>query len=117
MTYFDEDPWADVEALGNLRHEADMEQAEMEAAGNAIARAERAGICTHGSAAGYHNPPLYPEQAGLKPGQLATRAAARPCSTPMRTGTPRWMRRFSHDRSACAPVRRPPRLVSPERGA
>ena len=61
---WDTDPWMEQEALEDERLWADMEQAEMEAA-------ERAGRCTHGSAAGYHDPPLYPEQHGLKPGQLA----------------------------------------------
>lgn len=70
MTYYgDYDPWAEQEALENERMEADMEQAEMERFGNAIAAAERAGRCTHGSTVGYREPPVYPEQVGLKPGQ------------------------------------------------
>jgi hypothetical protein len=69
MTYLDEDPWADVEALENERHEADHQQAEMTAVGNAIHRAEKAGICTHGSTVGYLRPAVYPEQNELAPGQ------------------------------------------------
>ncbi len=68
-SYWDEDPWADVEALEQERREADMLQAEMDRHGNAIARARAAGRCTHGSAVRYLNPPVYPEQEGLQPGQ------------------------------------------------
>jgi hypothetical protein len=67
---YDEDPWADAEALENERFEADVAQADMEAEGARIARARRAGVCTHGSAVGYRQPPAYPEQAGLEPGQV-----------------------------------------------
>jgi hypothetical protein len=67
---FDDDFGTEMEAIETERLDADIEQYEMEAAGDAIARAERAGICTHGSAAGYHYPPIYPEQEGLQPGQL-----------------------------------------------
>ena len=71
MSYYryDEDPWADVEALENERFEADLEQAEMVRAGNAFAAAQRAGRCTHGSSVSYRSPVVYPEQEGLRPGQ------------------------------------------------
>jgi hypothetical protein len=49
--------------------DADIEQAEMEAEGRRLAALRRQGICTHGSVVGYHDPPIYPEQEGLKPGQ------------------------------------------------
>jgi hypothetical protein len=66
---WDVDPWADMEALEQERLDADMLQAEMVRHGNAIARARAAGRCTHGSAVGYRDPPVYPEQEGLRPGQ------------------------------------------------
>jgi hypothetical protein len=69
MSYYDEDPWADVEALENERFEADMAQAEMEREGARWARAQRAGVCTHGSSVAYRSPAVYPEQEGLTPGQ------------------------------------------------
>ena len=73
MSYsqYDDDPWADVEALENERHEADAQQAEMNRAGNAIARARKAGRCCHQGTTGYLPPgqEVYPEQKGLKPGQ------------------------------------------------
>jgi len=66
---WDTDPWMEIEALETERWEADMEQAEMVRAGNAIARARKAGICCHTSAVGYLASPVYPEQEGLRPGQ------------------------------------------------
>jgi hypothetical protein len=68
------DHWAEVEAeieeIADRRAAADAEMAEMTRQGNAIGRAERAGICTHGSAVGYGGGPRRPEQEGLKIGQL-----------------------------------------------
>jgi hypothetical protein len=68
------DHWAEVEAEEDERrerqHDAADEMAEGARIGNAIARAERRGICTHGSAVSYRKPPAHPEQEGLKPGQL-----------------------------------------------
>lgn len=69
MMYRDDDPWADVEAQESERFDADMQMAEMTAVGNAMHRAQKRGICTHGSVVGYRVPACYPEQAGLKPGQ------------------------------------------------
>jgi hypothetical protein len=69
MSYRDEDPWAEVEAEEAERFDADLLQAEMDAQGDAIARAWKAGRCTHGSTAGYMRQSPRPEQAGLKPGQ------------------------------------------------
>ena len=63
-------PGADDEALDAQRLDADMEQAAMERAGNAIARARKAGRCTHGSVQGYRGGPRSAQQEGLKPGQL-----------------------------------------------
>jgi hypothetical protein len=74
--YFDATHYPDettgdyLEAWSEARREADAEQAELEAAGVAIARARARGVCTHGSVVGYRNPPFYPEQEGLQPGQL-----------------------------------------------
>jgi hypothetical protein len=70
MSMFDDDYGAEMEAIEAERLDADIEQAQMTAVGNAIYRAEQRGICTHGSVTGYINPPVYPEQAGLKPGQM-----------------------------------------------
>lgn len=72
MSYaqWDEDPWADVEAVETARRDADMEMAEMDRIGNATAAAQRAGRCTHGSAQGYPGGPRTPQQEGLAPGQL-----------------------------------------------
>ena len=63
-------PGADDEALETQRLDADLEQAQMERAGNAIARARRAGRCPHQSAQGYSGGPRSAQQEGLKPGQL-----------------------------------------------
>lgn len=70
MSYPDDDPAAENEAIWLGRLDADIEMAEMTAVGDAIAAAEKRGICTHGSAAGYMNPPASQAQVGLKPGQL-----------------------------------------------
>ena len=35
-----------------------------------VARAQRAGRCCHTSSVGYRDPPFYPEQEGLRPGEL-----------------------------------------------
>ena len=69
MYGWDTDPWMEIEALETERFEADMLQAEMEAEGRRYARAQKAGVCTHGSTVGYLAQPVYPEQEGLKPGQ------------------------------------------------
>lgn len=69
----DTDPWMEFEAEEDERMErraaADAEMAQMERYGRAVARAEAAGRCCHGSAVGYLAEPVYPEQAGLQPGQ------------------------------------------------
>ena len=73
----DTDPMDELEAADYGRLEtgwaADAEMAEMTRVGDATARAQARGICTHGSAAGYMPPgrEAYPEQHGLLPGQLA----------------------------------------------
>lgn len=67
---YDDDPWAEQEAIEQERFDADLEQAEMERAGAAIWAAKQRGICTHSGAVSYLDPPLYPEQVGLRPGQL-----------------------------------------------
>lgn len=76
--YEDTDPGmereAEEEERMQRRADADAEMAEMTRVGNMVARAHAAGRCTHGSAAGYINPPVYPEQVGLEPGQLACTA-------------------------------------------
>ncbi len=66
---FEDDYGAEMEAIEAERLDADMEQAEMVRRGNAVAAAERAGRCTHGSTVGYRKPAFYPEQEGLQPGQ------------------------------------------------
>lgn len=71
MSYDDEDPWAEEEAAEDRRRDVDLEQAAMDAAGDALHRARRAGRCVHASAVGYISPPVYPEQQGLRPGQVA----------------------------------------------
>lgn len=50
--------------------DADIEMAELEAAGARIAQWRRSGGCAHQGAVSYRNPPVYPEQEGLEPGQL-----------------------------------------------
>lgn len=60
----------DLEALELERFDADLEMAELTAAGDAAAAARAAGRCAHGSAVGYLPVPVYPEQVDLKPGQL-----------------------------------------------
>jgi hypothetical protein len=72
--YDDTDPMMELEAeleeLAGRRAAADREQAQIEAHGRAVARAEAAGRCCHGRAVSYRDPPVYPEQEGLAPGQL-----------------------------------------------
>jgi hypothetical protein len=57
------------EAFLNDRVDADLEQAHFERMGRLISKARKAGRCTHGSVVGYHEPAIYPEQVGLKPGE------------------------------------------------
>lgn len=64
MTYHDDDQWADVEALESEQLDADLLQSQLDRAGNAAARARKAGRCTHGSVDGYRS-----GQPGLRPGQ------------------------------------------------
>jgi hypothetical protein len=56
--YTETGPGMEDEALEAERFEADMEMAELTRAGNAMHRAQRAGICTHGSSVGYRRLPL-----------------------------------------------------------
>lgn len=63
-------------------NDADIEQAEMEAIGNRIARLERRGICTHSAWVGFAiNPDTgrvwYPEQEGLVGDQVRCRGCHR----------------------------------------
>lgn len=67
--YDDEDPWADVEAVETMRHDADLEMAQMTRHANYLAKLRKQGICTHSSGVMYRDPPVYPAQEGLKPGQ------------------------------------------------
>jgi hypothetical protein len=71
--YDDTDPSAEREAEDDERFwrtaDADAEMRAMTRAANAAERARKRGICTHGSAVGYLNPPVYPEQEGLQPGE------------------------------------------------
>lgn len=55
-----------------IYQDADIEKWEMEQVGNAIHKLEAAGICTHQSAVGVSasGEIFYPEQVGLKRGQL-----------------------------------------------
>ena len=73
----DDDYGAELDALHTERIDAVLEQAEMDAAGDAyhaaLARYRRTGDpkdCPHGSGYGYRNPPVYPEQEGLRPGEV-----------------------------------------------
>ena len=50
--------------------DADIEQAEFEAEGRRLAALKRRGVCTHGSAVGFSGTVTYPEQEGLKVGQM-----------------------------------------------
>jgi hypothetical protein len=70
VTVYDDDFGAEMEAIETARMDADLAQAEMERAGNAFHAARKAGRCVHGGAVGYLPDPVYPEQVGLKPGQL-----------------------------------------------
>lgn len=69
MIYDDID--TDTEAIETLRRDADLEMAQWDAAGRAIDAARKAGRCTHLGTVGYVGKVFYPEQEGLKPGQLA----------------------------------------------
>ncbi|MEU7855128.1 hypothetical protein [Nonomuraea sp. NPDC049141] len=67
--YYDDDPGTDYEAIETQRMDADLEMAEMERRGNYLHALRQRGICTHSSGVEYRDPPVYPEQVGLKPGQ------------------------------------------------
>jgi hypothetical protein len=66
---YDEDPWADVEAVETMRHDADLEMAQMDARANHLYALRKRGTCTHSSTVGYVGKVIYPAQEGLKPGQ------------------------------------------------
>lgn len=68
--YYDDDPGIDLEAIETQRRDADLEQAAMEREGNRLDALRDKGICTHSSGVGYLKTPVYPEQVGLKPGQI-----------------------------------------------
>lgn len=51
--WYDEDPWADVEAIEAERADVDAELAEMNAAADALYAAEKRGICPHWSLQGF----------------------------------------------------------------
>lgn len=65
-----EDPWMEHEAMETERMDADMEMAEMAAAGDAVYAARKAGRCPHQGAVGYGGGPRSAQQEGLKIGQL-----------------------------------------------
>jgi hypothetical protein len=71
----DEDAWAEDEAAELGRLDADLEMAEMDAAGDAIAAARKTGRCLHMSAQGY----LPGEDRGIRPGQLRCTDGGRGC--------------------------------------
>lgn len=66
----DEDPWMEQEAAELASVDADLEMAELAAAGDAVSRARKAGRCPHQGAAGYSGGPRSAQQEGLKIGQL-----------------------------------------------
>lgn len=70
MPAWDVDPWMEEEAAETARLDADLEMAEMAAAGDAIHAARKAGRCAHQGVQGYSGGERRPEQAGLKVGQL-----------------------------------------------
>ena len=67
---WDEDPWAEHEAMETERMDADLEMAELAAAGNAVAAARRADRCPHQSSVGYSGGPRSVQQEGMKRGQV-----------------------------------------------
>lgn len=71
--HYDPSPCDDVEAVEAARLDADLEMAEMDRVGDAVAAAERAGVCHHSSAVRYRSPVAYDDQIGLRPGQLRCR--------------------------------------------
>ncbi|MFI7706526.1 hypothetical protein [Nonomuraea sp. NPDC049480] len=59
---FDDDFGAEAEAIETARHDADLEQAELEAAGDALyAACDRMRICLHGVVFDRHNRPEVPK--------------------------------------------------------
>ena len=77
MSYCDDDPWAEMEALEDERRGVDFEMAEMDREANEIhaqvavyERTKNPADCPHAYGQwGYIDPPFYPEQEGLEPGQ------------------------------------------------
>ncbi|MEU1273638.1 hypothetical protein [Streptomyces sp. NPDC005799] len=69
--FYDDETTADaLQADHEAQWDADLIQAEMEAAARRLAAHGKAGFCTHQSAVGCIPEPVYEEQIGLKPGQL-----------------------------------------------
>ncbi|TMR99588.1 hypothetical protein [Nonomuraea basaltis] len=55
---FDDDLGAEAEAIATARHDADLEQAELDAAGDALyAACDAMGICLHGLVDDHRNRP------------------------------------------------------------
>lgn len=67
---YDFDPMAEEEAMYYERLDADIEMAQMAEVGRQMDAQRKRGVCQHSSAVGYLAKPVYPEQQGLKPGQL-----------------------------------------------
>jgi hypothetical protein len=75
-----DDDWGyEMEAIEAEHHDADLEQAQMEAVGNHLYALRQRGICTHGSTVGYVGKVIYPEQEGLEPGQSRCTEGAGGC--------------------------------------
>jgi hypothetical protein len=70
MFYEDETTADALQADHEAKLDADVQQAEMEAAARRSQAHEDAGYCAHLSAVGYLPTPAYEEQRCLRPGQL-----------------------------------------------
>jgi hypothetical protein len=68
--YDDFDYGSEMEAHYSAQLDADLEMAQMAEVGEQMRSQQARGICQHNSAVRYTPTIFYPEQIGLKPGQL-----------------------------------------------
>lgn len=69
MIFHDETDADALQAWCDARRDADLEQSQLQAAGDRIHAVRRSGRCAHQSSVAYRNPPVYDTQRGLRPGQ------------------------------------------------
>lgn len=71
MSFYDDDPYGDLDHVGP--NDADLQMAQWTAEANRLAGLRKQGVCTHSSSVGASDTGevFYAEQENLKPGQVA----------------------------------------------